>query len=167
VLAFAMLCPVTAAYTGIAMTECLSVFAVSLGVYAMGRALAAARTGCRGVSAIVLAACAAALAMMLRPDGAVLFAALAAGLFWYTAGSRTTNSTRPNNGNKLASCLMSTTAGTVSPPTSMIVLQPWPLSASTLRRSAITFRFLCFGWWIWCFAPGPKPSTGCLLVALE
>jgi hypothetical protein len=36
----------------------------------------------------VLAGCAAALAMLLRPDGALLFAALAAGLFGYTARSR-------------------------------------------------------------------------------
>ncbi len=92
-LALAMLCPFTAAYAGIAMTECLSVFAVSLGIYAAGRAIAAAQTDGRGFElmstatarAIVLAGCAAGLAMLLRPDGALLFAALAAGLFGYTA----------------------------------------------------------------------------------
>jgi hypothetical protein len=84
-LALAMLCPFTAAYAGIAMTECLSVFAVSLGIYAAGRALAAAQTGVRDLWAIALAGCAAGLAMLLRPDGTLLFAALAAGLFGYTA----------------------------------------------------------------------------------
>ena len=85
VLALAMLCPFTAAYASIALTESLSVFAVSLGVYAAGRALARAQAGPRDPWALVLAGCAAALAMLLRPDGVLLFAALAAGLFWYTA----------------------------------------------------------------------------------
>jgi hypothetical protein len=87
-LALAMLCPFTAAYTGIAMTECLSVFAISLGVYAAGRALAAAQAGSRDVWALALAGCAAGLAMLLRPDGALLFAVLAAGLFGYTVRTR-------------------------------------------------------------------------------
>jgi hypothetical protein len=86
-LALAMLCPFTAAYAGIAMTECLSVFAVSLGIYAAGRAIAAARTDGRDTWVIALAGCAAGLAMLLRPDGALLFAALAAGLFAYTAAA--------------------------------------------------------------------------------
>jgi len=87
VLALAMLCPFTAAYAGIALTESLSVFAVSLGVYAAGRALAAAQAAARDRWALLLAGCAAALAMLLRPDGVLLFAALGAGLFWYTANS--------------------------------------------------------------------------------
>jgi hypothetical protein len=86
-LALAMLCPFTAAYAGVAMTECLSVFAVSLGIYGAGRALAAAQAGGRDLWAISLAGCAAGLAMLLRPDGALLFAALAAGLFAYTAAA--------------------------------------------------------------------------------
>jgi hypothetical protein len=84
VLAMAMLCPFTAAYAGIAMTECLSVFAVSLGIYAAGRALAAAQEGRRDGWPVALAGLAATLAMLLRPDGALLFAVLAAGLFAYT-----------------------------------------------------------------------------------
>jgi hypothetical protein len=87
-LALAMLCPFTAAYAGIAMTECLSVFAISLGIYAAGRAIAAARAGGRDLWAITLAGCAAGLAMLLRPDGALLFVALGAGLFGYTLRSR-------------------------------------------------------------------------------
>jgi hypothetical protein len=94
-LALAMLCPFTAAYAGIGMTECLSVFAVSLSIYAAGRAIGAAQADGRGFElmsratarAIVLAGCAASLAMLLRPDGALLFAALAAGLFAYTSAA--------------------------------------------------------------------------------
>lgn len=82
-LALAMLCPFTAAEAGIAMTECLSIFSVALGIYAAGRILAAETAGYRDRNAGVLAGCAAALAMLLRPDGVLLFAALAAGLFFY------------------------------------------------------------------------------------
>ncbi len=87
-LALAMLCPFTAAYAGIGMTECLSVFAASLGIYAAGRALAAELENRRDVGALVLAGCAAALAMLLRPDGALAFAAVGAGLLGYTARGR-------------------------------------------------------------------------------
>ncbi len=94
VLALAMLCPFTAAYAGIAMTECLSVFAVSLGLYAAGKALAAAQTGRRDNRALALAGLAAGLAMLLRPDGALLMAVLAAGIFFYTARSTPSTSLR-------------------------------------------------------------------------
>ncbi|MGB8029608.1 MAG: glycosyltransferase family 39 protein [Terracidiphilus sp.] len=82
-LALAMLCPFTAVYSAIAMTECFSVFAISLGMYAAGRALAARAAGTRDLSALILAGCAAALATLLRPDGIFLFAAIALGLFFY------------------------------------------------------------------------------------
>lgn len=88
-LALAMLCPFTAAYAGIAMTECLSVFAISLGVYAAGRALAAETSGTQDRRALILAGCAAALAALLRPDGIVLLPAIALGLFVYTLRART------------------------------------------------------------------------------
>jgi hypothetical protein len=87
-LALAMLCPFTAVYSAIAMTECLSVFAISLGIYAAGRALAAEVSGTRDLSALFLAGCAAALGTLLRPDGIFLFAAMALGLFLYTLRSR-------------------------------------------------------------------------------
>jgi hypothetical protein len=87
-LALAVLCPFTAAYDAIAMTEPLSIFAVALGIYSADRALAAELCGTRDFSALVLAGCAAGLAMLLRPDGVFLFAAMAAGLFWYTLRSR-------------------------------------------------------------------------------
>lgn len=83
-LALAMLCPFTAAYTGIALTESFSVFAVALGIYSAGRALAAAQSGSRDLWALVLAGCASALAMIIRPDGALLPVALGAGLVGYS-----------------------------------------------------------------------------------
>ena len=87
-LALAMLCPFTAVYSAIAMTECFSVFAISLGIYAAGRALAAEASGTRDLSALFLAGCAAALGTLLRPDGIFIFAAIALGLFLYTLCSR-------------------------------------------------------------------------------
>jgi hypothetical protein len=82
-LALAMLCPFTAVYAAVSLTECLSVFAVSLGLYAAGRALAAEVAGHRDYAAVVLAGSAATLATYLRPDGILLFAALTLGLAWY------------------------------------------------------------------------------------
>jgi hypothetical protein len=88
VLALAMLCPFTAAFTGIALTESLSVFAVALGIYAAGRALAAEQAGRPDFPALAWAGCAAALATLLRPDGALLCMVLAAGIFGYTLSFR-------------------------------------------------------------------------------
>ena len=83
-----MICPFTAAYAGIALTECLSVFAISLGLYACGRALAAEQAGRHDIPALLLTGFASALAMLLRPDGAILLAVLAVGLVGYTARVR-------------------------------------------------------------------------------
>lgn len=82
-LALAALCPFTAVYCGVALTESLSIFAVALGVYAAGRAICAEIAGQRDLPALALAGCASALAMLLRPDGLVLFVAIAGSLFWY------------------------------------------------------------------------------------
>ena len=82
-LALAALCPFTAAEAGTAMTECLSIFAVSLGIYAAGRILSAEAAGLHDTPAVIYAGCASGLAMLLRPDGALLPIALAAGLFFY------------------------------------------------------------------------------------
>src|SRR5208337_1387201 len=87
-IALAMLCPFTAAEAGTAMTECLSIFAVSLGIYSAGRILSAEAAGLHDTWAVILAGCASALAMLLRPDGALLFVALPAGLFFYILRSR-------------------------------------------------------------------------------
>jgi hypothetical protein len=83
-LALAMLCPFTAAYSAIALTESLSVFAIALAIYAGGRAFAAETNGFRDRWALILAGLAAAFATLLRPDGIVLTTALAFGLFFYT-----------------------------------------------------------------------------------
>lgn len=102
-LALAMLCPFTAAFVGIGLAECLSVFAIALGVYAMGLALAAESSGRHNVPALVCAGCAAVLAMLLRPDGVLLFVALGGGSFWYTLRSRTIeNSGRTAQDRRLA-----------------------------------------------------------------
>ena len=85
VLALAMLCPFTAAYASIALTEALQRFRHLAGVYAAGKALLATEAGKRDLGALALAGGAAALGMLMRPDGVLLFAALGAGVFWYTA----------------------------------------------------------------------------------
>ncbi|MGP8253003.1 MAG: ArnT family glycosyltransferase [Terracidiphilus sp.] len=87
-LALAMLCPFTAAYSAIAMPECLTVFAIALGIYSVGRALAAETASQRDLPALLLPGCASALAMLLRPDGALLFVSLVGGLFYYTLRNR-------------------------------------------------------------------------------
>ena len=87
-LALAALCPFTAAEAGTSMTECLSIFAVSLGIYAAGRILSAEAADHHDTPAVIFAGCASALAMLLRPDGALLPIALAAGLFFYILRDR-------------------------------------------------------------------------------
>lgn len=93
-LALAVLCPFTAAEAGTAMTECFSIFAVSLGIYAAGRILSAEAAGLHDTRAVILAGSASALAMLLRPDGALLPMALAPGLFFYILRSRAAAGTR-------------------------------------------------------------------------
>ena len=75
-LALSMLCPFTAAYCGIAMTESLSVFAIALGFYAMERVLEARNLDRHDHAGLCLAGIAAALAMLLRPDGVLLLLSL-------------------------------------------------------------------------------------------
>jgi hypothetical protein len=84
-LALAMLCPFTAAFAGIALTESFSVFALALGIYAISRVLAENETSRTRIWFLLLAGAASAFAMLLRPDGVLQFIALAAGLIWYTA----------------------------------------------------------------------------------
>jgi 4-amino-4-deoxy-L-arabinose transferase-like glycosyltransferase len=79
----AALCPFTAGYSTIALTECLSVFAVSLAIWATGRVLRAQGEGVRDRKAVVWAACGMSLAMLLRPDGALLSVAVTAAIAWY------------------------------------------------------------------------------------
>src|ERR1700678_321156 len=79
----AALCPFTAAYSTIGLTECLSVFAVSLAMWACGRLLRAQREGRVDRGAVVWAACGMALAVLLRPDGALRGIAVVAAMIFY------------------------------------------------------------------------------------
>jgi len=79
----ATLCPFTAAYSTIALTECLSVFAVSLALWSSGRVLRAQASGVRDRSAMLFAWLAMAVAMLLRPDGVLLATAVTLAIPWY------------------------------------------------------------------------------------
>jgi 4-amino-4-deoxy-L-arabinose transferase-like glycosyltransferase len=79
----AALCPFTAAYSTIALTECLSVFAVSLALWSTGRLLRAQADGVRDWRALLLASVAMAIAMLLRPDGVLVAAAVIVAIMWY------------------------------------------------------------------------------------
>jgi 4-amino-4-deoxy-L-arabinose transferase-like glycosyltransferase len=79
----AALCPFTAAYSAIALTECLSVFAVSLALWATGRLLRTEAEEHTSLSAILLLSLSIAMAMLLRPDGVLLAAAATAAIGWY------------------------------------------------------------------------------------
>lgn len=79
----AALCPFTAAYSTIALTECLSVFSVSLSMWAAGRVLRGQRQGVTDRTALLLAACGMAKAMLLRPDGVLLSVAVVGAIAWY------------------------------------------------------------------------------------
>ncbi len=83
-LALAMLCPFTAAFAGIALTECFSGFALALGIYAAGRALAAMADGKRATGSLLLAGAASAFAVLLRPDGSLQSFVLGAGILWHS-----------------------------------------------------------------------------------
>jgi Dolichyl-phosphate-mannose-protein mannosyltransferase len=82
-LALAALCPFTAAYSTMVLTECLSVFAVSLALWASGRLLRAQADGVRDPRALIFASLAMAIAMLLRPDGVLVAAAVTAAIVWY------------------------------------------------------------------------------------
>jgi Dolichyl-phosphate-mannose-protein mannosyltransferase len=82
-LVLAVLCPFTAAYSTIALTECLSVFAVSLAMWATGRLLRAQAEGRKDYRAMLWASVATAVAMLLRPDGVLVGAAVIAAVVWY------------------------------------------------------------------------------------
>jgi 4-amino-4-deoxy-L-arabinose transferase-like glycosyltransferase len=77
------LCPFTAAYSAIALTECLSVFAVSLALWASGRLLRAQGEGRVDRLAVLYVSIAMALAMLLRPDGVLLAITVTAVIVWY------------------------------------------------------------------------------------
>lgn len=88
VLALGSLCIFTAAYAATGLTECLSVFAVSAGIFSFGELQHGVQRGeLHRASAllrkILPLAAAAALAILLRPDGLALFGAILIALLWY------------------------------------------------------------------------------------
>ena len=90
-LALAMLCPFTAAHSGIALTESFSVFALALGIYAAGRALCVESAARTRLMFALLAGASSAFAMLLRPDGCLQAVALGGGILFYAVRARLSN----------------------------------------------------------------------------
>ncbi len=81
----ACLCPFTANYAAIPMSECPSIFSVALGLFAAGRLTSAVNSGSgrRGIWLLVTTA-ALICAIGFRPDGVLLAGAIIPGIWWYT-----------------------------------------------------------------------------------
>jgi len=117
----ATLCPFTAGYSTIALTECLSIFAVSLALWSSARllrSLDAEGTGQIDSKALLLTSLAMAIAVLLRPDGALLTVAVLAAILWY-------NRTRPR---------LALTAALLCGTLAVLPLAPWA------ARNWITFH---------------------------
>jgi hypothetical protein len=82
-LGIAALCPFTAAYSAMGLTECMSVFAVSLALWAAGRLLRAQAAGVADRGAVLWSGLATAIAILLRPDGVLLMIAVLVAIVWY------------------------------------------------------------------------------------
>jgi hypothetical protein len=81
----AVLCPFTANYTADPMTETISIFCIALGLFAAGRLIRGIRAQGRlpwGYLALIAAALS--CAILFRPDGVLLPAAIVPGIWWYT-----------------------------------------------------------------------------------
>ncbi len=74
----AVLCPFTANYAAVPLTETLEIFSISVALYALARFLETPRW-----SWAVLEACAWSYAALLRPDGALIAVALCPAMIWY------------------------------------------------------------------------------------
>jgi hypothetical protein len=84
----AVLCPFTANYTATPMTETNSIFCVALGVFASGRLIRGLRLQGRiPWGYLALTAFALSGAILFRPDGGLLSAAIVPGIWWYTRRS--------------------------------------------------------------------------------
>jgi Alg9-like mannosyltransferase family len=87
VLALSTLCIFTAAYAATGMAESLSIFAVSWGIFSFGELQSSEKNGRQNFSTllkkVVPLAAATAMAILLRPDGGLLFGAIVIGLIWY------------------------------------------------------------------------------------
>ena len=84
VLLLAVFCPFTAVYAVTGLTESLSIFCVTLAIWALARLVRAERERSRLWPSLLALAFAMGYGMLLRPDGVLLTAAFCAGLFWYT-----------------------------------------------------------------------------------
>jgi hypothetical protein len=80
----ACLCPFTANYVAIPLTECPSLFAIALGLFAAGRLVRAINAGGKQLRWTLVTAAALIAAVELRPDGGLLAAVIAPGVVWYT-----------------------------------------------------------------------------------
>jgi hypothetical protein len=81
----AALCPFTANYTADPMTETISIFCVALGLFAGGRLIRGIRAQGRSPwGYLALTAAALSCAILFRPDGGLLSAAIVPGIWWYT-----------------------------------------------------------------------------------
>ena len=83
----AVLCPFTANFVAIPLTETLSIFCVSLALFAAGRLAAALQLHGLTWRYVLLLAAALAGAVLLRPDGALLAVAALPSVVWYARGS--------------------------------------------------------------------------------
>jgi hypothetical protein len=86
----ACLCPFTANYTAVPLTECPEIFSIALSLFAAGRLIRlinrrTSETGSRGrMPWLLLTVAALICAIGLRPDGVLLWAAIVPGIWWYT-----------------------------------------------------------------------------------
>jgi 4-amino-4-deoxy-L-arabinose transferase-like glycosyltransferase len=87
VLLLAVFCPFTAVYAVTGLTESLSIFCVSLAMWALARVLRGVGSGRSVPGPLVVLAAAMGYAILLRPDGVLLAVAFCGGLFWYTRRS--------------------------------------------------------------------------------
>jgi hypothetical protein len=84
----AALCPFTANYTAVPLTETNSIFCVALGIFASGRLIAQIRSRGRFPwTWLVLTSLALSCAILFRPDGVLLSAAVLPGIWWYARRS--------------------------------------------------------------------------------
>lgn len=87
VLALSTLCIFTAAYSATALTESLSIFAISLAIFLFGEFQRSKQAYPHDLTAltkkVLPLSAAVALAILLRSDGVLLFAAIFIGILWY------------------------------------------------------------------------------------
>jgi hypothetical protein len=81
----ACLCPFTANYTAVPLTECPAIFPVALGLFTAGKLIRSINTTSQGRMVWLLLTVGALIcAISLRPDGVLLWAAIVPGIWWYT-----------------------------------------------------------------------------------